>query len=93
MRASSYYYYCLKLKNAKNKLLNLFIFFLIADCFRLLVGAPLAQTPQPGVTRGGSVYRCSTELADQCEAIPFDVTGTVHSTQYTVQNTLSLSYT
>jgi len=43
----------------------------------------LAQTPQPGVTRGGSVYRCSTELADQCEAIPFDVTGTVIPLPYT----------
>ncbi|EFX79732.1 hypothetical protein DAPPUDRAFT_304328 [Daphnia pulex] len=41
----------------------------------LLVGAPTAQTEQPGVTRGGSVFRCSTEIPDQCQSIPFDVTG------------------
>lgn len=43
--------------------------------FRLLVGAPTAQTEQPGVARGGSVFRCSTEIPDQCQSIPFDVTG------------------
>ncbi|XP_057369878.1 integrin alpha-PS2-like isoform X1 [Daphnia carinata] len=41
----------------------------------LLVGAPTAQTEQPGVSRGGSVFRCSTEIPDQCQPIPFDVTG------------------
>ena len=39
------------------------------------MGAPTAQTQQPGVTRGGAVFRCSTESPDECQAIPFDVTG------------------
>ena len=52
------------------------------------MGAPLAQTPQPGVTRGGSVFRCSTELADQCEPIPFDVTGS----SYKYINSLRVDY-
>ena len=42
---------------------------------RLLVGAPKAQTEQPGVVRGGAVFRCSTEVPDECHTIPFDVTG------------------
>ncbi|XP_054716123.1 LOW QUALITY PROTEIN: integrin alpha-PS2-like [Uloborus diversus] len=41
----------------------------------LLVGAPNAQTNQPNVTRGGSVYRCGTEATAHCNAIPFDTTG------------------
>lgn len=49
-------------------------YWFISLC-RLLVGAPTAQTEQPGVTRGGSVFRCSTEIPDQCQSIPFDVTG------------------
>ena len=51
----------------------LFLFFPRIN--RLLVGAPTAQTEQPGVVRGGSVFRCSTEVPDQCQTIPFDVTG------------------
>lgn len=42
--------------------------------FRLLIGAPEAQTPQPGVVKGGAVFRCST-LKDDCEEIPFDTRG------------------
>ena len=45
---------------------------LLACVSRLLVGAPRAQTEQPGVTRGGAVFRCYTDAADRCEAIPFD---------------------
>lgn len=42
---------------------------------RLLVGAPLANTDQPGVDRGGSVYRCSVDSVNSCQPIPFDRTG------------------
>lgn len=42
---------------------------------RLLVGAPLAQTDQPGVERGGAVYRCNTEAADSCQQVAFDQRG------------------
>lgn len=41
----------------------------------LLVGAPRAQTNQPGVERGGAVYRCSAEAMDACQQVPFDQTG------------------
>lgn len=59
-----------------NSLIDLIIqFFLPSVRHRLLVGAPTAQTEQPGVQRGGAVFRCSTEVPDQCQPIPFDVTG------------------
>lgn len=41
----------------------------------LLVGAPHAHTPQPNVNRGGAVFRCSTEVANSCQAVPFDLLG------------------
>ncbi|XP_052127501.1 integrin alpha-PS2 isoform X2 [Frankliniella occidentalis] len=41
----------------------------------VLVGAPEAQTSQPGVSRGGAVYRCDIRGADHCQEIPFDRTG------------------
>ena len=50
-------------------------FFFKLSINRLLVGAPTAQTEQPGVNRGGAVFRCSTEVPDQCLPIPFDTTG------------------
>lgn len=43
--------------------------------FRVLIGAPEAQTRQPGVTKGGAVYRCETSRDDACEEILFDSTG------------------
>lgn len=39
------------------------------------MGAPRAQTRQPGVTRGGAVYRCGLESGGNCQEIPFDVKG------------------
>lgn len=42
---------------------------------RLLIGAPEAQTPQPGIVKGGAVFRCSTFQDDDCEEIPFDTRG------------------
>ncbi|KAI5709932.1 hypothetical protein M8J75_004281 [Diaphorina citri] len=41
----------------------------------VLVGAPEAQTTQPGVTRGGAVYRCDISRDDSCQEVPFDTTG------------------
>lgn len=43
--------------------------------FRVLIGAPEAQTRQPGVTKGGAVYKCEVNRDDACEEIPFDITG------------------
>ncbi|XP_038045208.1 integrin alpha-8-like [Patiria miniata] len=40
----------------------------------LLVGAPRAQTAQPGVDRGGAVFRCPV-TAEDCQQIDFDSTG------------------
>ncbi len=45
------------------------------SCCRLLVGAPEAQTRQPGVVRGGAVFRCDTTVNDRCQPVPFDSTG------------------
>jgi len=44
-------------------------------CFRLLVGAPAARTAQPGVNRGGSVFRCEISRDDSCQEIQFDRKG------------------
>ena len=41
----------------------------------MLVGAPLANTDQPGVERGGAVYRCSIDTPDACQQIAFDRSG------------------
>ncbi|XP_052821061.1 integrin alpha-8-like isoform X1 [Mya arenaria] len=41
----------------------------------LLVGAPRAPTRQPGVTRGGAVYRCPLDNRLNCQQIPFDTKG------------------
>ena len=49
----------------------------VASFFRLLIGAPRAQTRQPGVTRGGAVYRCPTG-SGYCQEIPFDTKGNTH---------------
>ena len=37
----------------------------------LLVGAPEADTQQPGVHKGGAVYRCSASHPGDCSIIPF----------------------
>lgn len=53
---------------------------------RLLVGAPRAQTEQPGVVRGGAVFRCYTDAADRCEAIPFDENRKLRSARAVVRS-------
>ena len=42
---------------------------------RLLVGAPNAESGQPGVERAGAVYKCAAETPGNCELIPFDTKG------------------
>ncbi|GFV97537.1 uncharacterized protein TNCV_2040451 [Trichonephila clavipes] len=49
--------------------------FIAADRSTLLVGAPKAQTDQPGVEQGGAVYRCSIDSPNMCQMIPFDTSG------------------
>lgn len=39
------------------------------------MGAPKAQTSQPGVTRGGAVFRCPIDSGSYCQEIPFDTKG------------------
>ncbi|XP_067141293.1 integrin alpha-PS2-like [Centruroides vittatus] len=41
----------------------------------LIVGAPKAQTNQPGVVQGGAVYRCIPGDHNRCTQLPFDQTG------------------
>ncbi|GAB6026860.1 hypothetical protein CHUAL_013466 [Chamberlinius hualienensis] len=41
----------------------------------LLVGAPFAQTIQPGVEKGGAVYKCSIDKSNACHQVPFDRSG------------------
>ena len=45
------------------------------DILRLLIGAPEADGRQPGVHRGGAVYKCSADRAGDCQVIPFDKNG------------------
>ena len=52
--------------------------YLLAWSCRLLVGAPEADARQPGVTKGGAVYKCSARAPGQCEIIPFDKKGEEH---------------
>ncbi|XP_035689641.1 integrin alpha-5-like [Branchiostoma floridae] len=40
----------------------------------MLVGAPRAQTRQPGTDRPGAVYMCNIDYS-KCVQIPFDTTG------------------
>lgn len=46
----------------------------LCHIYRLLVGAPRAQTIQPNVRKGGAVFRCSVERP-QCSEIFFDRDG------------------
>jgi len=41
----------------------------------LLVGAPEADARQPGVHKGGAVYKCSATNPGDCNIIPFDMKG------------------
>ena len=45
------------------------------DILRLLIGAPEADGRQPGVHRGGAVYKCSAARPGDCQVIPFDKNG------------------
>ena len=39
------------------------------------MGAPAADSRQPGVYRGGAVYKCRPDSPRSCEIIPFDTEG------------------
>lgn len=41
----------------------------------LIIGAPKAQTNQPGVVEGGAVYGCVPDSHSRCILLPFDQTG------------------
>merc|ERR1719295_1427639 len=41
----------------------------------VLVGAPRAESGQPGVHRGGAVYKCPALREGDCSIIPFDKSG------------------
>lgn len=45
--------------------------------FRVIVGAPEAQTTQPNVFRGGAVYRCDIAVDDSCIPVEFDRKGNI----------------
>ena len=44
-------------------------------CCRVVVGAPQANTPAPGVVKGGAVFRCAADLEGDCNMLPFDTHG------------------
>ncbi|XP_044732044.1 integrin alpha-PS2 isoform X2 [Chrysoperla carnea] len=46
----------------------------------VIVGAPEAETTQPGVVRGGAVYRCSV-VSESCQELPFDRKGHNNNSQ------------
>ena len=46
--------------------------FKILFFFRLLVGAPEADSGQPGVVKGGAVFKCPPEAPGSCDLIQFD---------------------
>lgn len=41
----------------------------------LLVGAPKANTTQPGIVEGGQVLKCECSSSRRCQPIEFDSTG------------------
>lgn len=43
----------------------------------LLVGAPKANTTQPGIVQGGQVLKCNWNANGKCQEIVFDSTGNV----------------
>ena len=55
--------------------LSTFTIFFFPFHSRLLVGAPNAESGQPGVERAGAVYKCAAETPGNCELIPFDTKG------------------
>lgn len=49
--------------------------FIMILCYRLLVGAPEAESGQPNIRKGGAVYRCPPDAPGRCELIEFDSKG------------------
>ncbi|XP_059114831.1 integrin alpha-V [Peromyscus eremicus] len=47
----------------------------------LLVGAPKANTTQPGIVEGGQVLKCDCSSSRRCQPIEFDATGQLISDQ------------
>ena len=47
--------------------------------YRLLVGAPTADSGQPEVIKGGAVFKCQPDAPGQCDLIPFDTKGNDNS--------------
>lgn len=43
--------------------------------FFVVIGAPKANTSQPGVTEGGGVFLCTWSPDGACDIIDFDLTG------------------
>ncbi len=43
--------------------------------FRLLIGAPEAESGQENVQKGGAVYKCPPDAPGRCDLIKFDTTG------------------
>ena len=39
------------------------------------MGAPNAESGQPGVEKGGAVYKCKPDSPGSCDLIPFDTKG------------------
>lgn len=64
-------------KTPTNHQLWSFHFSAFSFIFRIIVGAPLADTSriQAGVIRGGAVYRCDIAEDNRCRIIPFDSEG------------------
>ena len=56
-------------------LFMLYIHDFIIFLFRLLVGAPTADSGQPDVIKGGAVFKCPPDNPGQCDLIPFDTKG------------------
>uniref|UniRef100_A0A182UGV3 DUF4789 domain-containing protein n=1 Tax=Anopheles melas TaxID=34690 RepID=A0A182UGV3_9DIPT len=47
----------------------------------VIVGAPTANTSQPGVIKGGAVYRCDIYDDYRCYLLPFDTKGNTYNDQ------------
>lgn len=43
--------------------------------FRLLIGAPEAESGQENVQKGGAVYKCPPDAPGRCDLIKFDTQG------------------
>ncbi|MEQ2280477.1 hypothetical protein AMECASPLE_020335, partial [Ameca splendens] len=50
-------------------------FHSLNNTFFIVIGAPKANTSQPGVTEGGAVFLCTWSPGGACDIIDFDLTG------------------